>query len=110
MIDRYTKTVLTVIAAALVAFVIQEVAPKVIAWYSNRSANAGWFSPSNYSECMLDKMKGLPWNMEEIVAKACILQFACNDIFKADFLKCLQDGTKPIFCAIRAEALPSGAL
>jgi hypothetical protein len=31
MVDRYTKTVLTVIAAALVAIVIQEVAPNAIA-------------------------------------------------------------------------------
>jgi hypothetical protein len=31
MVDRYTKTVLTVIVAALVAIVIQEVAPKAIA-------------------------------------------------------------------------------
>jgi hypothetical protein len=31
MVDRYTKTVLTVVVAALVAIVIQEVAPKAIA-------------------------------------------------------------------------------
>jgi hypothetical protein len=31
MVDRYTKTVLTVIAAALVAIVIREVVPKAIA-------------------------------------------------------------------------------
>ncbi len=33
MVDRYTKTILTVIAAALVALVIQGLAPKAIAQY-----------------------------------------------------------------------------
>ena len=26
--------------------------------YANTSANAGWFGPSNYEECVLEKMKG----------------------------------------------------
>ena len=31
--------------------------------YSTRSANAGWFGPSNYDECVLEKMKGQKWFM-----------------------------------------------
>jgi hypothetical protein len=71
--------------------------------YPTRSANAGWFGPSNYDECMLDKMKGQPWTMGEIVAKACILQFACNDKFTADFGTCMRDPTLGFnYCAREA--------
>jgi hypothetical protein len=40
---------------------------------------------------MLDKMKGQPWTMGEIVAKACMIQFAGNDKAKSEFIKCMHD-------------------
>jgi hypothetical protein len=44
MVDRYAKAVLTVIAAALVALVIQEVVPKAIA-QSGMSCEGTRFNP-----------------------------------------------------------------
>jgi hypothetical protein len=43
--------------------------------YPNRSANAGWFGPANYDECMLEKMKGQGYYMAEIAKAACLLKF-----------------------------------
>lgn len=57
--------------------------------YANTRAHAGWFGPSNYSECMIEKMKGQPWNMSELVEATCTLQFACNDKFASAFRKCM---------------------
>ena len=56
--------------------------------YSSTSANGGWFGPSNYNECMVDKMKGQPWNMGQIVATACALQFVCDAKSAAGFSEC----------------------
>jgi len=59
--------------------------------YPNRSANAGWFGPSNYDECMLDKMKGQPWTMGDIAAKACMLQFVCDAKSAAGYSECMRN-------------------
>jgi hypothetical protein len=67
--------------------------------YPNGSAKAGWFGPSNYDECMLDKMKGQPWNMGEIVAKACTLQFLCDAKSAVEFRGCLRGILKVHDCA-----------
>lgn len=67
--------------------------------YANTSANAGWFGPSNYNECMVEKMKGQPWNMGEIVAETCTHQFACNDKFTAEYNRCLNIFPNSSYCA-----------
>jgi hypothetical protein len=58
---------------------------------SEQECERGMVWSEHYDECMLDKMKGQPWNMGEIVAKACMIQFACNDNAKAEFIKCMHD-------------------
>jgi hypothetical protein len=40
---------------------------------------------------MLEKMKGQQPSMFEIASTACLLQFACNAKFTADFGKCYND-------------------
>ena len=59
--------------------------------YSITSANAGWFGPSNYAECMIEKMKGQPFSMSEFVAETCTLQFACNYKFSQEYKKCINN-------------------
>ena len=57
--------------------------------YSNRITNAGWFGPSNYEECVLEKMKGqLPY-MVKTARDACRLKFPCNDKFLVAYQKCM---------------------
>lgn len=52
-------------------------------WYSNKSANAGWFGPSNYEECMLEKLKEgrgqATYLVEDYAKTACRLKFPCAD-------------------------------
>ena len=43
--------------------------------YSTRSANAGWFDPSNYEECVLENMKGQGRYMFPTAREACLLKF-----------------------------------
>jgi hypothetical protein len=45
--------------------------------YPNRSANAGWFGPSNYEECVLEKMKGQSRYMFNAAMRACDDKFPC---------------------------------
>jgi hypothetical protein len=59
--------------------------------YANTSAKAGWFGPSDYNECVLQKMKGQSQYMFEIASTACFYQFACNAKFKHEFGQCLTD-------------------
>jgi hypothetical protein len=68
--------------------------------YANTSAYAGWFGPSDYNECMLQKMKGQPEYMLDIAATACAYQFACNDKFKAEFGQCVDGLPAPgaVYC------------
>jgi hypothetical protein len=48
---------------------------------------SGWFGPSNYNECMVEKMKGQPWNMAEIVSQQCVEQI-CTVKFNKEFHDC----------------------
>jgi hypothetical protein len=43
--------------------------------YANTSANAGWFGPSNYEECMLEKMKDQSPYMLKTAQDACRAKF-----------------------------------
>jgi hypothetical protein len=43
--------------------------------YPNRSAKAAWFGPSNYEECVLEKMKGQSSYMLATAQNACRLKF-----------------------------------
>jgi len=43
--------------------------------YANTLANAGWFGPSTYHECVLDEMKGRPQYMMGTVNKDCTAKF-----------------------------------
>jgi hypothetical protein len=47
--------------------------------YPNRSANAGWFGPSNFEECVVSEMKGEPSNVYLNVMHACDIRFPCED-------------------------------
>ena len=73
-----------------------------LAWlgYAKRSANAGWFGPSNYAECMLEKLKdgrGQPGYLVERYAKeACNLKFPCGD--DAEFTKCMSGYSDKNYC------------
>ena len=44
---------------------------------STVAAHAGWFGPSNYTECMIDGMKGQPSAMKGTISKACESKFPC---------------------------------
>jgi hypothetical protein len=52
-------------------------------------AHAGWWGPSNYYECLVEKMKGQPDIMAGTVAAACIEMFSCNSQARNDFRKCM---------------------
>ncbi len=52
--------------------------------YPKRSANAGWFGPGNYHECVLEKMKGQSPYMLETAQSACELEFPCPDKYHKD--------------------------
>ena len=43
------------------------------------SAQAGWFGPSTYDECILDEMKGRPACMMETVKRDCTAKF-CTEV------------------------------
>jgi hypothetical protein len=59
-------------------------------------ANAGWFGPSDYNECMLEGMKALPGNMTGMMADKCVKGF-CSEDFKRNYNQCRQT-FDPIFC------------
>jgi hypothetical protein len=59
--------------------------------FANTSANAGWFGPSDYNECMLETMKSEPQYMSEIASTNCLYRFACNAKFSAELGKCITD-------------------
>lgn len=40
-------------------------------------AYAGWFGPSNYEECVLNKMKGQKADIEDTARDACRIKFPC---------------------------------
>ena len=63
--------------------------------YAETSANAGWFDPNDYDECVLEKMKGQPVQMVDIAVEYCALKFPCNAKFKEDFLSCLYRSYSP---------------
>jgi hypothetical protein len=78
--------------------------------YANNSANAGWFGPSNYQECVLAEMKGRPGYMMSTAQKACEIKFPCPDKYHEDeyhaaFNSCIasvtpgEDGTGCLFLA-----------
>jgi hypothetical protein len=58
---------------------------------------SGWFGPGNYNECMLGKMKGMPWNMAEIVSQQCVEQ-VCSAKFNEEFHECRRLGGAPQQC------------
>lgn len=58
--------------------------------YSYKHAAAGWFGPSNYNECLIDKMKGQNALMMPRAAAECLTQFACNAEARNDFRQCLE--------------------
>ena len=41
------------------------------------ASDAGWFGPSDYTECMIDGMKGQPSSMKSTVDKMCEAKFPC---------------------------------
>lgn len=51
-------------------------------------ASAGWFGPSTYRECILDKMKGQNQGMALMVADMCYRKFACNAQAKESYRTC----------------------
>ena len=68
--------------------------------YANTSANAGWFGPSNYAECMLEKLKDGHshggYSVEYYAKKACALKFPCVD--DAEFKKCMSEHSDENYC------------
>lgn len=46
-----------------------------IAFFYTTTAQAGWFGPSNYQECVLDKMKGQPMYLLQTAEDACMKSF-----------------------------------
>lgn len=48
--------------------------------YTNYSASAGWFGPSNYDECLLDKTSGSMLSIFQLLT----IQKACRDLFPLD--------------------------
>jgi len=57
--------------------------------YSSCATYAGWFGPSNYKECILDKMKGQTTFMLPLVEEQCTVQFACNAEARRKFEDCI---------------------
>ena len=43
--------------------------------FAGSSSQAGWFGPSNYAECLLEKMKGQSLGMIEAAKAACKVEF-----------------------------------
>jgi hypothetical protein len=60
-------------------------------FYSDRLANAGWFGPNDYHECLIDKMKGQNVFMLRMVETECLTQFACNSKARTSFQTCLNN-------------------
>jgi hypothetical protein len=77
--------------------------------YPNRSANAGWFGPSNYEECVLEKMKGQSSYMLATAQNACRLKFPPEpreptevslDKRQIQFNWCIDDQTMKQICIV----------
>jgi hypothetical protein len=49
--------------------------------YLNSSANAGWFGPSSYDECMIEQMRGQPANMGQIAGAVCLKKFPPKSVY-----------------------------
>jgi hypothetical protein len=74
--------------------------------YANTSANAGWFGPSNYEECVLEKMKGQQGYMLKTAQDACQAKFKDESkevlldqrLIQANW--CLDEQTKKEICIV----------
>ena len=51
-------------------------------------ANAGWFGPSDYRECVLDEMKGKPQYMLSTVRGLCNKKFPCQQPTPSEYAVC----------------------
>lgn len=47
---------------------------------STSAANAGWFGPSDYRECVLNEMNGKPRYLLSIVRGLCNKRFPCAEL------------------------------
>ena len=55
---------------------------------SASDANAGWFGPSDYRECVLSEMKGTAIAMLSTVEGLCDKRFPCPKPTPSDFAEC----------------------
>src|SRR4051794_28110669 len=55
-------------------------------FWTNITANAGWFGPSTYDDCVLDGMKGRPRYMIDTVNSSCRSKF-CSYREETDYEK-----------------------
>jgi hypothetical protein len=55
---------------------------------STSGANAGWFGPSDYRECVLNEMKGTAASMLSTVKGLCNERFPCPEPTPSEYYKC----------------------
>ena len=55
---------------------------------STSGANAGWFGPRNYRECVLNEMKGTAASMLPTVKGLCNKRFPCAEPTPGEYAEC----------------------